>query len=81
MSQEVKASGVRGLRRLVSHTFTRFCCIDAVILGPGDALFVPSSWIHEAVTLDSGVQCNMFGGKLSDTFLAELEECGYLKRL
>ena len=71
--------GERAQKAGFSHFYTLL--LHAVILGPGDALFVPSSWIHEAVTLDSGVQCNMFGGKLSDTFLAELEECGYLKRL
>ena len=57
------------------------CLLHAVILRPGDALFVPSSWIHEVVTLDSGVQCNMFGGELSEKFLDELEDCGYLKKL
>ena len=35
----------------------------------------------QVVTLDPGVQCNVFRDKMSEHFLDELEECGYVKRL
>ena len=47
-----------------------------VILEPGDALYIPSFWLHYIVSLGTNFQCNARSGH-SEVSHEDLKVCGF----
>ena len=47
-----------------------------VILEPGDALYIPSFWLHYIVSLGTNFQCNARSGH-SEASHEDLRVCGF----
>lgn len=50
--------------------------VNEVILRPGDALFVPTDWIHYIISLNVNIQCNTRSG-VDRRYRKDLAKCGF----
>lgn len=57
------------------EAFYKARAIDTVI-GPGEALYIPSFYFHYPISLDESIQCNSRSG-VPPTGGAAIEECGF----
>lgn len=48
-----------------------------LILLPGEALYMPSYWLHQVVNLDFSLQCNGFSTVKSERGTGVMKECGF----
>ncbi len=49
---------------------------NEVIVGPGEALYLPTYWIHFIVSLNVNMQCNSRSGWTTEYDKMVQEECG-----
>jgi ribosomal protein L16 Arg81 hydroxylase len=58
--------------------FPHFSNVQAneVIMQPGDALFLPTFWIHYIISLNVNFQCNTRSGKYSQ-YDQDIHQCGF----